>query len=106
MKLMHLFCSLVTAFLATNSFPSMVGAIDFSSGTIKLPQPLFMSKTSVEKALHDRRSVREYTDLPITLSDLSQLLWAAQGISGTGGSGPLLQQGRCIRSNCTSLPAK
>ncbi len=56
-----------------------------SSETIKLPQPVYDGTTSLEKAMKERRSVRQYRDLPITLSDLSQILWAAQGISGTGG---------------------
>jgi len=40
---------------------------------------------SVEKALAARRSVRNYAALPLTLSELSQVLWAAQGFSGPGG---------------------
>ncbi len=34
---------------------------------------------SVEAALAERRSRREYKDQPLTLEQLSQLLWAAQG---------------------------
>ncbi len=34
---------------------------------------------SVEEALARRRSVREYTDEPLTVQEISQLLWAAQG---------------------------
>jgi SagB-type dehydrogenase family enzyme len=56
-----------------------------SPEAIILPPPLYDSKTSVEKAMHDRRSVRQYQNLPMTLSDLSQLLWAAQGSSGFRG---------------------
>jgi len=52
--------------------------------TIKLPQPMKTGKTSVEKALQERHSIREYRRIPLTLSELSQLLWAAQGISGFG----------------------
>jgi SagB-type dehydrogenase family enzyme len=52
--------------------------------TIKLPQPMHTGKTSVEKALQERHSIREYRKLPLTLDELSQLLWAAQGISGFG----------------------
>jgi len=44
-----------------------------------LPQPSLDSKTSVEEALQNRRSVRSYKDEPITIKELSQLLWAAQG---------------------------
>jgi SagB-type dehydrogenase family enzyme len=52
---------------------------------IPLPPPLYESKTSVEKAMRERRSVRQFKNVPITLSDLSQLLWAAQGSSGIEG---------------------
>ncbi len=37
---------------------------------------------SVEQALATRRSVREYSSEPLTLEELGQLLWAAQGITG------------------------
>jgi SagB-type dehydrogenase family enzyme len=37
---------------------------------------------SVEEAIARRRSVREYAPDPIALADLSQLLWAAQGVTG------------------------
>ena len=52
------------------------------NGKIKLPEPKYESDTSVEKALLERRSVRRYKDEPLTLSEVSQLLWAAQGITG------------------------
>ena len=53
--------------------------------SIKLPEPRFESETSVEEALKQRRSVRNYKDSPISLSDISQLLWAAQGITNSRG---------------------
>jgi SagB-type dehydrogenase family enzyme len=46
---------------------------------IILPQPKLDSKISVEEAISNRRSIRSYKDKPITLKELSQLLWAAQG---------------------------
>lgn len=52
---------------------------------IKLPKPKYDGKTSVEKALLKRRSVREYKDKPLTLAEISQLLWAAQGITDPEG---------------------
>ncbi|MCD4724666.1 MAG: SagB/ThcOx family dehydrogenase [Bacteroidales bacterium] len=48
---------------------------------IKLPEPKYVSNTSVEQALLKRRSVRVYKDEPLTLIEVSQLLWAAQGIT-------------------------
>jgi len=49
--------------------------------SIKLPEPKHNSATSIEQALLNRRSVREYKNTPISLAELSQLLWAAQGVS-------------------------
>ena len=46
-----------------------------------LPVPNFVGGMSVEEAIAKRRSVREYATDPITLADLSQLLWAAQGLT-------------------------
>jgi nitroreductase len=46
---------------------------------IKLPEPKYGGSMSVEEALLKRRSVRDFKDKPITLSEISQLIWAAQG---------------------------
>lgn len=51
--------------------------------TIKLPSPQLKGGISVEEAISKRRSVRQYADSSLSLSDLSQLLWAAQGITDT-----------------------
>jgi len=52
---------------------------------ISLPRPRYQSQTSVEQALSRRRSVRDFRDRPLVLSELSQLLWAAQGITHRSG---------------------
>lgn len=48
---------------------------------IILPEPEKESETSIEEALLKRRSVREYKDEPLTLKEVSQILWAGQGIT-------------------------
>ena len=48
---------------------------------IKLPAPSLDGKMSLEAAIKKRRSVRSYTDEPLTLAQVSQLLWSAQGIT-------------------------
>ena len=52
-----------------------------SSDTINLPAPCLESDFSVEQAIHSRRSVREFSDKPLSLAEISQLLWSAQGIT-------------------------
>jgi len=52
-----------------------------ASQTIKLPHIQESGPVSVEKAIKDRRSVRSYKKESLTLQELSQLLWAAQGIT-------------------------
>ncbi len=55
------------------------------TGIIKLPEPVKDGSVSVEKALSIRRSSRSFTNKPLTLQDIAQLLWAAQGITGQRG---------------------
>ncbi len=49
--------------------------------TIKLPQPDLERSGSVMKALSKRQSTREYSAQELNLNDLSDLLWAANGIN-------------------------
>ncbi|MFC2055526.1 SagB/ThcOx family dehydrogenase [Chloroflexota bacterium] len=52
---------------------------------IALPTPEVDGSTSVEQALVERRSVREYRDEPLSLPEIGQLLWAAQGVTSPSG---------------------
>jgi SagB-type dehydrogenase family enzyme len=54
---------------------------EFKLEAIKLPKPTYDSNTSVEEALLKRRSVRSYKDSSLTLAEVSQLFWAAQGVT-------------------------
>lgn len=46
-----------------------------------LPKPAYKGMT-LEEAITKRRSIREYTEKPLSLSEVSQLAFAAQGITG------------------------
>lgn len=48
---------------------------------ITLPQPAFKGGMSLEEALHARRTVRSFAPTPLSVSQLSQLLWATYGLT-------------------------
>ena len=52
---------------------------------IPLPEPTFVGEMPVEEALQRRRSVRDYAPGALTLAELGQLLWAAQGVTDPRG---------------------
>ncbi len=58
---------------------------DVCAEEIALPTPSHSSRISVEMALQQRRSLREYLDMPVTLAEVSQLLWASQGVTNKHG---------------------
>ncbi len=51
---------------------------------VSLPRAGFKGQMSVEEAIKKRRSVREFGRGSLALEDVSQLLWAAQGMTGGG----------------------
>ncbi len=50
-------------------------------GIVELERPKTKGAMSVEEAIHKRRSVRSYSLKEISMDDISQLLWACQGIT-------------------------
>lgn len=52
---------------------------------MRLPEPLLKGDLSVEEALLRRRSVREYSEDPLAISEIAQLLWSAYGITSPKG---------------------
>lgn len=49
--------------------------------TIKLPIPVEKGEMSLEETLNKRESMRAFSPKPLMMEALSQLLWAAQGIT-------------------------
>ena len=74
--LMHVFPTFQT-FLALPSIPPT----PINVTEIELPEPELEGVMSVEEALLRRRSIRSYLEKDVPLSAVSQLLWAAQGIT-------------------------
>lgn len=52
---------------------------------IKLVAPNLKGNVSLEEAVKKRRSRRSFKNKSLTVQQLSQILWSAQGISGSGG---------------------
>lgn len=81
---------IVAAFLLLRYRPSVIFRLGRPPGvvaeegkakTVKLPPPKTKGKISVEEAIAKRRSRRAFHDELLPLSVLSQILWAAQGIT-------------------------
>lgn len=60
-------------------------AMETKHEIIEIPLPRKDSEFSLERAFLERRSVRQLSDDAITLSQLSQLLWSAQGVTDPRG---------------------
>ncbi|MCK4368469.1 MAG: SagB/ThcOx family dehydrogenase [Dehalococcoidales bacterium] len=56
-----------------------------TSNQIQLPPPAQKGSLSLEEAIAGRRSARDFAPESISQSQLSQILWAAQGISNIRG---------------------
>ncbi len=76
MKKLILFLIMATIFTGANAQAPQV---------IKLNERNLNRGSSLMQALQDRRSVREYADEPLSPADLSDLLWAADGVNRPDG---------------------
>jgi len=74
MKYLTISAIILTAFVA-NCFGI------YEPRIILLPEPKLTGKTSVEQALAQRRSVRQFTAQSLSLAQIAQLAWAGQGIT-------------------------
>ena len=52
---------------------------------LNLPPPAFDGDVSVETAMRKRRSIRRYRSMELSLAQISQILWSAQGVTHSGG---------------------
>ena len=77
--------ALVAGCAGVNSLPGEENTPALTGDSIRLPEPRFESDLSVEEALRERRSVRVYAEVPPTLAEIGQILWAAQGITDERG---------------------
>ncbi len=86
---------------------------------IKLPNPVFVGKLSFEAAVVRKQSVRDLSRAPLTMAQVSQILWAANGnlpadaitgattkvIASAGGLYPLEVFLVCGQNTVGELPA-
>jgi SagB-type dehydrogenase family enzyme len=67
------------------SVSDISGLIPQGAEIVPLPAPQIESTVSLEEALSRDNPIGHYTELPLTVSDISQLLWAAQDITSDEG---------------------
>jgi SagB-type dehydrogenase family enzyme len=62
------------------AFPTLVSATALGAETaVKLPTPKYQGTMSVEQAIIARKSTRSFKPVALTLAEISQVLWAADG---------------------------
>ncbi len=61
--------------------PTWTWAQPAEGGEVVLPAPVTDGQMSLEAAIAGRRSVKEFSDTPLTWQEIGQLAWAAQGIT-------------------------
>jgi SagB-type dehydrogenase family enzyme len=79
----------VASLLGMGGAAALVGtgqerAASAPAGWDALPTPQVKGVMSLEEVLAARRSVRDFSDRPLTRAELGQLCWAGQGLTGSG----------------------
>lgn len=69
----------------TPAAPSSLTVQTAAPASIALPAPTRSGGMSLNEALATRRSIRSYTSAQLTMEEISQLLWSAQGITSDKG---------------------
>jgi SagB-type dehydrogenase family enzyme len=87
MRKLLLVCSAIVALSVSAVFAQQTGkpATAANATTIQLPQPSKSGGMALTEALARRRSTRTFTAKALTQAEISQLLWAAQGITDDKG---------------------
>ena len=55
---------------------------------IKLPQARHEGDMSIEQAIYERKAIRNFTEEPVTIKEVAQILWSTQGVTVDGVTGP------------------
>jgi SagB-type dehydrogenase family enzyme len=66
------------------SSPMVTGSTSTDS-SIALPSPRLVGDRSLEEAIANRRSIREFSDQPLSDDEIGQLLWSGQGVTDAEG---------------------
>ena len=74
-------------FKAKHAFAKREKPYKAGEKAMNLTQPVLDGSFSLEKAIEQRRTMRSFGPKPIAIQQLSQILWAAQGITGLRGFG-------------------
>jgi len=85
MRRLLLVCCAVALFVSAAFTQETGKSAQPNATTIQLPQPSKSGGMALTETLAHRRSVRTFTAKPVTQAEISQLLWAAQGITDDKG---------------------
>lgn len=69
----------LAVFLGMLMLVFIVGGPAGAQNEIKLPKPKITGKVSLETAILKKKSVRNFSNTPLNMEEVSQLLWAANG---------------------------